>query len=88
MAYFDTLKTLRESAGIKISVLAKEAEIDRSTIVRIEKHKNSTPTTLHSIVNSLNNIYSKKGRESISYELVITEDSKFGGSWLWTLLNI
>ncbi len=80
MAYFDTLKTLRESAGIKISVLAKEAEIDRSTIVRIEKHKNSTPTTLHSIVNSLNNIYSKKGRESISYELVITENSKFGGS--------
>lgn len=76
MPYFDTLKTSRERKGIRISKLAKEAGLDRSTITRVEKHHNSTPETLHAIVNALNVI---DANNPIEYEDVITEVSKFGG---------
>ncbi|MBC8386231.1 MAG: helix-turn-helix transcriptional regulator [Gammaproteobacteria bacterium] len=76
MPYFDSLKTIRERSGIRVSALAKEAKVDRSTVTRVEKHHNSTPETLHSIVNALNTIGSNG---TIKYEEVITETSKFGG---------
>ena len=76
MPYFDSLKTTRERSGIRVSALAKEAKVDRSTVTRVEKHHNSTPETLHSIVNALNSIGSNS---TIKYEEVITETSKFGG---------
>jgi len=76
MPYFDSLKTIRERAGIRVSVLAKSAGVDRSTITRIEKHHNSTPETLHSIINALN---SNKSVGNLEYEEVVTETSKFGG---------
>lgn len=80
MPYFDTLKTLRERSGLKIAVLAKEADVDRSTITRIEKHHNSTPETLHAVINALNALNAlKKHGVTIKYEDVITEKSKCGG---------
>ena len=76
MPYFDSLKTIRERSGIRVSALAKEAKVDRSTITRVEKHHNSTPETLHSIVNALNSLGCNG---TIKYEEVITETSRFGG---------
>lgn len=80
MPYFDTLKTLRERAGIRVSILAKKARVDRGTIARIEKHHNSTPETLHSVINSLNSLHYENNAEGpIDYETVVTEESKYGG---------
>ena len=76
MPYFDSLKTIRERSGIRVAALAKAAKVDRGTVTRIEKHQNSTPETLHSIVNALNFINSS---DAIKYEDVITKTSKFGG---------
>lgn len=73
MPYFDDLKTVRERAGIRIATLSRKAEVDRSTISRIEKHHNATPETLHAIVNALNAL----GCDVI-YEKVVTTTSKFG----------
>jgi len=75
MPFFDNLKTIREHAGINIATLAKKANIDRGTVTRIEKHYNSTTTTLHSIINALNNL---NPSNQIQYEDVVTETSKFG----------
>jgi len=75
MPFFDSLETVRERAGVRVSTLAKDAGVDRSTITRIEKHYNSTPETLHSIINALNNY---KSVNDIKYEEVVTEISKFG----------
>lgn len=81
MLYFDDLKTLRERAGIRKSALAKAAGLDRGTITRVEKHHNSTSPTLNAIVNALNTLYySDKGESPISYDDVVTETSRFGGT--------
>lgn len=79
MPFFDNLKTIRERAGIRVSALAKAAGLDRGTISRIEKHSNSTPPTLHSIVNALNELHYNNGKSPISYNDVVTEISKYGG---------
>jgi transcriptional regulator with XRE-family HTH domain len=76
MPYFDSLKTNRERLGIRIAALAKAAGVDRSTVSRIEKHHNSTPETLHAIINALNEL-GANGR--LSYEDVVSDISKFGG---------
>lgn len=76
MPYFDSLQTIRERAGVRVSSLAKSAGVDRSTITRIEKHHNSTPETLHSIINALNN---NKSVDTLDYEDVVTETSEYGG---------
>ena len=76
MPYFDSLKTIREHSGIRVATLAKEADVDRGTIARIEKHHNSTLETLHSVINALNTI---SPNSTIKYEDVITEISIFGG---------
>lgn len=80
MPYFDDLKTIRERAGIRVSALARAAGIDRGTIARVEKHNKSTAATLHSIVNALNELHYNNGTSPISYNDVVTETSKFGGT--------
>lgn len=79
MPYFDTLRTLREKAGIRLSALAKASGLDRGTISRVEKHENSTPTTLNAIINALNNLHYNKNGAALSYEDVVTEKSRYGG---------
>jgi transcriptional regulator with XRE-family HTH domain len=80
MPYFDDLKTYRERAGIRIAALARAAGIDRSTVTRVENHKNSTPETLHMIINALNDLYYRNNGALVAYDVVVTLNSKYG-SW-------
>ena len=80
MPYVDNFKTLRVAAGIRISKLAKEADLSRDTIRRIEKHKNCSEETLVTVVNTLNRLHYGSNGSALDYNKLITKNSRFGGN--------
>ena len=79
MPFLDNLKTLRERAGISMSALARAANVDRGTIVRVERHDASRTETLMRLINALNELYYRKSGALLVPETLITEKSRFGG---------
>ena len=51
---FPRCKTLRESAGMRIQQLAKEAGVDRNTVSNIEKNKPISKPIMYRVFNVLN----------------------------------
>jgi len=54
------LKRYRSVEGIKRSVLGRKAEVSERTIHRIESGHESTPETLHRLVNAVNKLRTKR----------------------------
>lgn len=59
----NNLRELRTVEGIKRSNLARESGLSDKTIMRVETGEQSTPVTLHGILNALNSLRRKRGRE-------------------------
>lgn len=79
VAYFDECKTFRMRAGLPLSALAREAEVDRATLSKVEKHHAARYETLMRIVNALNTLHYATNGAPLDGSVVITPSSRFGG---------
>lgn len=77
--YYDDLKAHRETAGMRKAELADAADLDRTTIHRIEKHHRSSVETLSRIVTALNDAYFAPRGMTLDPKQVITTESRYGG---------
>jgi predicted transcriptional regulator len=77
MPYFDDLKTLRVGAGIRKSILAREAKVDRTTLDRVEKHDAARLETLIAIINALNSLHYNNNAHQLDPDVLISDKSKF-----------
>lgn len=77
--YYDDLQAHREMAGVRKAELADAANLDRTTVHRIEKHHKSTVETLTRIVNVLNEAYFEARGIALDPKKVVTAKSRYGG---------
>ena len=78
MPFVDNYKTLRERAGLRVSTVAKAADLSRDTIARIEKHKPCTTETLVRAVNALNSLHYAHNGQALNPDSLIVDKSTFG----------
>lgn len=76
--FIDELQTLRVRAGLTISKVAREADLDRGTVKRAERHRPARVETLYRIVNALNDLYYSERGIPLNPEAVIQEKSRWG----------
>ena len=76
--YFDDQRTFRERAGVTRSLLAREADVDRGTVTRSEKHHPCTKESLVRIINGLNKLYYQNNGTGIDPDKVLSERSRYG----------
>jgi len=64
----NNLEGIRTEEGIKRAALARQAELSEKTVKRVESGDESTPVTLHSILNALN-VLRKKPKRAADYTI-------------------
>lgn len=66
--YIHQCKTLRELAGLSINSLARKAEVDRSTVSKIEKKHPVTGAIAGRVFNALN----EASKNTLKFEIEVT----------------
>ncbi len=78
MPFIDVFRTLRERAGLRISRVAREAQLSEDTIQRIERHHGVSRVSCIAAIEALNRLY-YNNKVQLDHGEYITEASRFGG---------